>query len=49
MLEQDSKKIKFKNNEMSIPENYKSILDLKTTEEAIDFIKEYFRKDLAKN
>jgi len=48
MLEQDSKKIKFKNNEMSIPENYKSILDLKTTEEAIDFIKEYFRKDLAK-
>ena len=48
MLTQDSKKIKFKNDEMWIPENYTSVLDLKKTEEAIDSIKEFFRKDLAK-
>ncbi|MEA3500007.1 MAG: aspartate--ammonia ligase [Candidatus Marinimicrobia bacterium] len=49
MLDQDSKKVKFSNDEMWIPENYSSVLNLKETENAIDFIKEYFRKNLAKS
>ena len=48
MLEQKPKKVEFKNDEMWIPENYKTVLNLRETEEAIDIIKEQFRKNLAK-
>lgn len=49
MLEQKPKKVEFEDNEILIPENYKTVLDFKETENAIDIIKEYFRKNLAKS
>ncbi len=48
MLNQKKKHIDLTTDFLTIPEHYESPLDLKKTQEAIDLIKETFRRNLAK-
>lgn len=48
MLKQKKKHIDLTTDFLTIPEHYESPLDLKKTQEAIDLIKETFRRGLAK-
>ena len=48
MKTQSLKKITFSNGRLTLPEGYKSYLNLRETEEAIKYIKDFFQTNLAK-